>query len=29
MGPAEKPLLTRTDLIEAISKHFAKEMQVD
>lgn len=29
MGPTDKPLLTRTDLIEVISKHFAKEMQAD
>ena len=29
MGARDKPLLTRTDLIEAISRHFVTEMKVD
>ena len=29
MGAHDKPLLTRTDLIDAISRHFVLEMKVD
>ncbi len=29
MGPKDKPLLAREDLIAAITRHFATEMKVD
>ena len=29
MGPKDKPLLSRTDLIDAIKRHFTNEMNVD
>ena len=29
MGPKDKPLLERADLIDAIRRHFATEMTVD
>ena len=29
MGPGHKPLLTRDDLLDAISRHFTQEMTVD
>ena len=29
MGPKDKPLLTEADIVEAIKRHFVKEMRVD
>ena len=29
MGPKDKPLLTREDLVDTISRHFMLEMKVD